>query len=248
MGRTGPEAHAVAYGTLLQCYAGFAGLNRHPGTAPRVGFAWLDPMLGMMLAFATAASLWRRRTTGEVARVDCSMIEAILWTLSEPLLATQTGAPAEPMGNRSDRYAPHGAWRCAGDDAWISIAVRSAAEWRALCRLVPVLAPLSELDFAARSARQADIDAALTVWAATQDASEAATLLRRCGIPAAALADSCDLVADPHLRARGFWEQHTTGVLPALPWRASFGRATGPAPALGADTDALLEVISGRTR
>ena len=30
LGRTGPEAHAVAYGTLLQCYAGFAGLNRHP--------------------------------------------------------------------------------------------------------------------------------------------------------------------------------------------------------------------------
>jgi benzylsuccinate CoA-transferase BbsF subunit len=30
MGRTGPDAHAVAYGTLLQSYAGFAGLNRHP--------------------------------------------------------------------------------------------------------------------------------------------------------------------------------------------------------------------------
>ena len=44
LGRTGPEAQAVAYGTLLQCYAGFAGLNRHPGIAPRVGFAWLDPM------------------------------------------------------------------------------------------------------------------------------------------------------------------------------------------------------------
>jgi crotonobetainyl-CoA:carnitine CoA-transferase CaiB-like acyl-CoA transferase len=58
LGRTGPEAHAVAYGTLLQCYAGFAGLNRHPNIPPRVGFAWLDPMLGMMLAFATAASLW----------------------------------------------------------------------------------------------------------------------------------------------------------------------------------------------
>ncbi len=64
MGRTGPEAHAVAYGTLLQCYAGFAGLNRHPERPPRVGFAWLDPMLGMMLAFATAASLWRRRDDG----------------------------------------------------------------------------------------------------------------------------------------------------------------------------------------
>src|SRR6185437_3584926 len=60
LGRTGPEAQAAAYGTLLQCYAGFAGLNRHPGVPPRVGFAWLDPMCGLMLAFVTAAALWRR--------------------------------------------------------------------------------------------------------------------------------------------------------------------------------------------
>ncbi len=60
MGRTGPEAKAVAYGTLLQCYAGFAGLNRHPDRPPRVGLAWLDPMCGLMLAFVAAAALWHR--------------------------------------------------------------------------------------------------------------------------------------------------------------------------------------------
>src|SRR5215213_7026034 len=69
LGRSGPEARAVAYGTLLQCYAGFAGLNRHPDVPPRVGLAWLDPMCGLVLAFATAAALWRRRQSGEVARV-----------------------------------------------------------------------------------------------------------------------------------------------------------------------------------
>ena len=88
LGRTGPESHAVAYGTLLQCYAGFAGLNRHPGVPPRVGMAWLDPMCGLMLAFITAASVWRRRT-GAVARVDFSMIEAMLWTMAEPLLRSR---------------------------------------------------------------------------------------------------------------------------------------------------------------
>ncbi len=244
MGRTGPEANAVAYGTLLQCYAGFAGLNRHPNIPPRVGFAWLDPMLGLMLAFATAASLWRRRTSGDVARVDCSMIEAILWTLSGPLLATQTGSPAVPMGNRSDRYAPHGAWRCAGEDAWVSMAIRDDADWRSLCRLVPGLAPLASLDFSARVARETEIDAELTVWFQAQDASEFATALSGSGIPAATLASSVDLVNNPHLRARGFWDAHGSGVVPGLPWRASFGRAIGPAPALGADTEAVLRTIS----
>jgi crotonobetainyl-CoA:carnitine CoA-transferase CaiB-like acyl-CoA transferase len=34
-------------------------------------------------------------------------------------------------------------------------------------------------------------------------------------------------------------------VLPGLPWRASFGRATGPAPDLGADTDRILADVLG---
>ena len=242
MGRTGPEAHAVAYGTLLQCYAGFAGLNRHPERPPRVGFAWLDPMLGMMLAFATAASLWRRRATGEVARVDCSMIEAILWCLADPLLATQTGSPAEPAGNRSNRHAPHGAWRCMGEDAWISIAVRDDTDWHGLCGIVPGLEP--GLDFAVRVARAADIDATLSAWARTQDARKAEGTLRRAGVPASALASSIDLAGNGHLRARGFWDPFRDGIVPGLPWRASFGRAIGPAPDLGEHTEAVLASLS----
>jgi crotonobetainyl-CoA:carnitine CoA-transferase CaiB-like acyl-CoA transferase len=243
LGRTGPEAGAVAYGTLLQCYAGFAGLNRHPEMPPRVGFAWLDPMLGLMLAFATAAALWRRRQTGDVARVDCSMIEALLWTLADPLLATQMGTPSLPAGNHSDRYAPHGAWRCMGEDAWISIVARDDNDWRELSSLVPGLSAMVGLDFAARVALETEIDAQLAGWCAEQDAWELEKLLRHAGIPAAALAGSTDLVASKHLRERGFWDNHAGGFLPGLPWQANFGRAIGPAPALGADNEAVLEKI-----
>ena len=34
-------------------------------------------------------------------------------------------------------------------------------------------------------------------------------------------------------------------MLPGLPWQASFGRETGPAPELGADTDAVLHDVLG---
>jgi crotonobetainyl-CoA:carnitine CoA-transferase CaiB-like acyl-CoA transferase len=222
MGRTGPEAKAVAYGTLLQCYAGFAGLNRHPDKAPRVGLAWLDPMCGLMLAFIAAAALWHRQHEGGVARVDFSMIEAMLWTMAEPLLAAQLGAPPKPMGNTSTRHALHGVWRCAGDDDWISIVARTDEERQALCRIVP-----------------GATDESLAAWAASQSAATAAETLLKAGIPAAALARTGDLAKSPHLAARGFWE----GGLPGLPWRASFGRVTGPAPALGADTDRVLAAI-----
>lgn len=243
LGRSGPEAHAVAYGTLLQCYAGFAGLNRHPEIAPRVGLAWLDPMCGLMLAFATAAAIWHRRRAGGVARIDFSMLEAMLWTMAEPLLAAQLGAPPQPQGNASARYAPHGAYRCEGDDDWLSLAITSDAEWRRLCAIVPPLAALAGLGFAERAARGREIDDALAAWARSRAAAPTAAALTRAGIPAAALAASRDLVESEHLRQRGFWEASGAGLLPGLPWQASFGRVSGPAPALGADTDGVLRGI-----
>jgi crotonobetainyl-CoA:carnitine CoA-transferase CaiB-like acyl-CoA transferase len=240
LGRTGPEAHAVAYGTLLQCYAGFAGLNRHPGVAPRIGFAWLDPMCGLMLAFIVAAALWHRRKVGGVARVDFSMIEAMLWTMAEPLLATQLGDPPQPQGNHSERHVPHGAYRCAGDDDWISIAAANDEEWRRFCAIVPALSPMADIGFRERAEQRATIDGALAAWLRARAAKAAAAELLCAGIPAAALATSLDLVGSDHLRERAFWEPHGTNVLPGLPWHASFGRAFGPAPELGADTEAVL--------
>jgi crotonobetainyl-CoA:carnitine CoA-transferase CaiB-like acyl-CoA transferase len=245
MGRTGPDSQAVAYGTLLQCYAGFAGLNRHPEVAPRIGLAWLDPMCGLMLAFVAAAALWHRQHEGGVARVDFSMIEAMLWTMAEPLVATQLGTPPKPMGNASSRHAPHGAWRCAGDDDWISVVARTDAEWRVLCHLVPGLSGMAAFDLGRRMDAERAIDAALTAWAGARSASAAAESLLKAGIPAAALARTGDLVKNPHLAAREFWDRHGAGVLPGLPWRASFGRTTGPAPELGADSDHVLADVLG---
>jgi crotonobetainyl-CoA:carnitine CoA-transferase CaiB-like acyl-CoA transferase len=51
------------------------------------------------------------------------------------------------------------------------------------------------------------------------------------------------LVESDHLNERGFWEAHGAGVLPGLPWRASFRRRSGPAPELGADTEIILREV-----
>jgi crotonobetainyl-CoA:carnitine CoA-transferase CaiB-like acyl-CoA transferase len=243
LGRTGPESHAVAYGTLLQCYAGFAGLNRHPHVPPRIGLAWLDPMCGLMLGFIIAAAIWHRRCSGATVRVDFSMLEVMLWTMAEPLLAAQLDAPPKPRGNQSDRCAPHGAYRCDGDDDWVSIVVRDDEDWRRVCAIVPSLSAMAKLGFADRCAGGDTIDAALSAWVRPRDARGTADALMRAGLPAAALATSRDLVESPHLRARGFWDADGAGVLPGLPWRASFGRTTGAAPGHGTDTGTVLTEV-----
>jgi crotonobetainyl-CoA:carnitine CoA-transferase CaiB-like acyl-CoA transferase len=167
----------------------------------------------------------------------------MLWTMAEPLLATQLDGPAQPQGNRSDSYVPHGVYRCAGDDDWISIVVRNDEEWRRLCALVPVLSPMAGLEFHERVVQRATIHGALAEWLRPRDADRTAVKLVGAGIPAAGLATSRDLVASYHLRERGFWDAHGAGVLPGLPWRASFGRSSGAAPELGADTDSVLREV-----
>jgi crotonobetainyl-CoA:carnitine CoA-transferase CaiB-like acyl-CoA transferase len=141
--------------------------------------------------------------------------------LAQPLLAAQSGNPPKPRGNQFDNHIRHGAWRCAGDDAWISIAVSNDAQCERLNNLLG--------------------DIPLEQWLGKRSAQQAEELLLQAGIPAAALASSLDLVASQHLRARGFWDDG----LPGLPWRASFGRKRGAAPELGEGTDDMLREMLG---
>ncbi len=247
LGRTGPEAKAVAYGTLLQCYAGFAGLNRHPDVPPRVGMAWLDPMCGLKLAFAAAAGIWRCRQTGLGARIDFSMIEAMLWTMAGPVIEAQLESRLEPQGNASNRFAPHGVYPAKEDDDWVGVAVSSDKEWQSLCATVPALSDRADMKFSERAACKDEIDDLLSDWTRTQSAAAAAARMTELGIPAAAVVSMLDLVDNEHLKARGFWDAGDAGIIPGLPWRDNVGRQTGSAPALGADTDAVLRDVLNLT-
>ena len=245
MGRTGPQAKAVAYGTLLQCYGGFAELNGVPGKPPRVGMAWLDPMCALLLAFIAGAAVHYRRRRGLGVRVDFSMVEAMLWTLTEPLLAVQEGEPIAAIGNRSGKFTPHDIYRAQGEDAWIAIAVETAEQWRALCQIVPGLADKSGWPVADRLAHRDAIDARLRDWCTGRSPGELEALLAGASVPAAKIASADDLARCPQLASRKFWDELSTGIAPGLPWRVDFGRALGIAPRVGEHTELVLRNTLG---
>jgi crotonobetainyl-CoA:carnitine CoA-transferase CaiB-like acyl-CoA transferase len=249
LGRAGPDSHAVAYGTLLQCYAGFAGLNRHPGMPPRVGMAWLDPMCGLMLGFIVAASVWRRRSGAGVEDRPGAGVE----DRSGAGVEDRGGAGVEDRsgagtGDRSGAAEEHRGGAVARVDFSMTEAMLWTMAEPLLCEQLGAAGRPRERQAVYRCAGPDD-------WLCSEpapqapppdcNAADAASGLIRRGIAAAALARSADLVASEHLRARGFWDRHGAGVLPGLPWRTSFGRATGAAPGLGADTDAVLGDVLG---
>jgi crotonobetainyl-CoA:carnitine CoA-transferase CaiB-like acyl-CoA transferase len=253
LGRTGPDANRVAYGTLIQCYTGFASLNGPPGASPRVGWAWADPLCGLRMAFAIGAALKHRTNTGEGGHIDFSMVESLLTTMPGPLVEHQLGeSTSGPMGNHKTDVSPHGVYRSSGSDQWVAISASSDSEWAALCGLVPGLSGRTGDVFDVRYRYAERIDAAITAWTSSQSAREATVALQNAGVSAAPSPDSTEMFRDPHLQERGFYATSpdmdgASRGLPGLPWRWPNGeRSTQtPAPELGADTDAVLSRVLG---
>ncbi len=253
LGRTGPDASRVAYGTLIQCYTGFATLNGYPGTSPRVGWAWADPLCGLRMAFAIGAALRHRAKTGLGGHIDFSMVESLLTTMPGPLIDHQLGNPATgPKGNDHPAISPHGVYASNGGDKWVAISASNEAEWAALCAIVPGLTDRTTDGIEVRKRDEARINAAITAWTEGRSAREATHALQNAGVPAAPSPDSTEMFGDPHLQERGFYTPSpdmdgTIRGLPGLPWRWREGErlAETTAPALGADTDDVLADVLG---
>ena len=80
------------------------------------------------------ASLLHRAKTGRGTWVDLAMYQNGAAFVGEGLLAYAfNGERARRMGNRHPAMAPHGCYPCAGEDQWVTIAVRDDADWRAFC-------------------------------------------------------------------------------------------------------------------
>ena len=208
-GRTGPQRDLVAYGSLLQCFTGWAALSAYPGRAPSSsGGIWTDPLTACLEAFLLLAAIWRQRRTGEGCFYDISMAETMIAALPEPILAWGlSGTTLEPRGNRDPLLAPQGCYPAAGDDRWLALSVLDDAAWPRLGRLIgrPDLASDPGLATAAgRRARHDELDAAIAAWTRGQDAFEAAEALQSAGVAATPTLTALDIVADEHLAARSF--------------------------------------------
>jgi benzylsuccinate CoA-transferase BbsF subunit len=159
-------------------------------------------------AFAILAALRRKRLTGEGMKINLSQVESTINFIGSAVTRAAIKAKDAPQtGNASVDAAPHGIFRCAGDDAWCAIAVTSDAEWQAFAKATGI----DDRRFATVDNRLADreeLERRLTQWTATRSAAEVAETLRDAGVPAAVTASARHLIEDdPQLAARGFFQR-----------------------------------------
>jgi benzylsuccinate CoA-transferase BbsF subunit len=164
-----------------------------------------------------------------------------------------TGRVMGPRGNASERYAPHGAYRCAdedGNERWIAIAVADDAGWSSL--LTTLRADSRDPRFENRPSRIANssaVDEFVTAHTRTRDAKQLTHELQAAGVAAYPVQNCMDLHQDENLEAFDFWhwlDHQAMGPSPYEGLQHRLSRTPGAlrfaAPVLGQHND---EVFSG---
>jgi len=251
-GSTGPWAKFRAYGSTVEQASGLPHLNgddRYPPTMLHVAYG--DAVGGLNGAAALLTALRHQARTGEGQFVDLSQVEAMFPLEIHGILHTAaSGANPPRTGNVVQHCAPHGVYPCLGEDQWLLVQVGNEDQWQALQQRVGhELAGFGDL--ADRLQRCEALDEAVSNWTSRQRAEDAMRELQQAGVPAAATVQGSQLLDDPHLRARGFWQWRDRAVVgrqpnPSAPWRIDGHRAAihHPAPTLGEhNTEVLSEIL-----
>ncbi len=216
----------------------------------------MDLRVGMSLCFAVLAALWERRRSGQGQHIDMSAREAITCLTGHMLMHyILNGESASREGNTDadGLLAPHGCYRCIGEDRWVTIAVGSEAEWQGLCRETNHPEWLHDPRFADTISRlqHAEIlDEALNIWTASQTPDAVTTRLQRAGVSAYPSMDGAMLANSAHLRQRGTFvtvEHPRLGEQTVLgpPWRSSDRQPERSSPLLGEHTAEILRDFLG---
>lgn len=208
-GRSGPLSHVRTYGMSLSSITGIDSVTGYLGGPPiPMENAFADPLGGIVGAYATLLALHRRKRTGRGMHVDCSQQESVMQLMGPAFMdLMMNGRGARPMNNRHPvgAGAPHGVFRCRGEDRWIAIAVLNDQEWQALTQAMGAPDWSNDPVFAVHTGRLAHIDRIhqqLGAWTVTQDDRELAARLQQAGVAATPVLDVGDLLDDPHYRAR----------------------------------------------
>jgi len=206
-GQTGPQARLPAVGLHLAALSGFINITGWPDRDPSLLYgAYTDSIAGRFGAAAIMAALAQRQKTGKGQYIDLAQSEAGLQFLIPPLLDyAANGRVLNRNGNRHPAAAPHGAYRCQGEDRWCAIAVFREEEWMALRRVMGHPAWGGYPRFAALASRKRnedELNSLVEQWTVTHTAEDVMRLLQEAGISAGILEKAEDLHRDPQLAAR----------------------------------------------
>ncbi|HLX04677.1 MAG TPA: CoA transferase [Candidatus Binatus sp.] len=242
-GSDGPECNARGYGNTVEAMAGVTGLTGyHDGDGQRytLSNALGDPVGGLHGVFALMVALRERERTGRGQLIELAQVESLIPFVTDAMLEYQfTDKVPRARGNRHREHAPHGIYRCAGDDNWIALACENDDQWRNLAHVLGI----DDQRFATASERKANedaLDAELSRAIARLNADDCVARLRDAGVLVAPVNPAAAVMADPQIQSREYFVAIDRAVVGTHLYPGAVARmpetplrADAPAPLLG---------------
>jgi len=256
LGQTGPFAGSHGYGYILASFVGFNYITGWPDRDPSGVYGpFTDFIAPLFNGTALLAAIDYKRRTGKGQYLDLSQYESSIHFLS-PLILDYTVNGREPQrrGNRSNRFAPHGTYKCKGDDRWCAIAVSSDEEWRNFCNVLGNPDWTNDLKFATHLLRinnSSELDKFVEEWTSERSVEEIVVLLQKAGIAAGVAANAEDMLNHAQLKHdKLFWHLNHPEMGECFSMRAAVNLSeasyemTRP-PILGEHTEHVCKKILG---
>ncbi|MGD0117979.1 MAG: CoA transferase [Candidatus Binatus sp.] len=260
-GSDGPECNARGYGNTVEAMAGVTGLTGyHDGDGQRytLSNALGDPVGGLHGVFALMVAIRERERTDRGQWIELAQVESLIPFVTDAMLEYQFSGMLPPArGNRHREHAPHGIYRCAGDDNWIALACETDAQWRSLASALGIPRLADDPRFASASARKANedaLDAELTRAIAPLSADDCVARLHEAGVLAAPVNPAPAVMADPQIQGREYFVAIDRAVVGTQLYPGAVARipdtplrADAPAPLLGEHNRQVFAETLGMT-
>jgi crotonobetainyl-CoA:carnitine CoA-transferase CaiB-like acyl-CoA transferase len=210
-GDGGPHSDYVTWGPNIEAMSGLAGLSGFAERECAISqYAYPDSLSALHGLFAILCALDHRDRTGEGQHISLAQLETTVAMIGPAMMQQLAGSEPPRLGNASRVQAPHGCYRCLGDDRWCVVSVADDAMWLRLCNVIErpdLAADLRLQDLAGRLAHTNEIDAAIEAWTAERPPHEALERLQAARVAAGAVQNTEDQFQhDTHLAERGYFE------------------------------------------
>ncbi len=254
-GQTGPYRSQPGFGSLVEGMCGFAAKNGFADKPPALpNMALADSVAGLAGAHAVMVALREVEVKGGKGQViDLSLLEPLLSILGPDVAEYRVTGQVKPRsGNRASITAPRNVYQ-AKDGRWLALSASTQGMCERLFKAIGREELLADPRFATNAARLANVEAVDAVvggFIASMDGAEALAFFRAQEVTVGPVYDASEVEHDEHVAARGVMVDVTDADIGALPMHAPFPRLSAtpgeirtPAPAMGADNDALLGEI-----
>ena len=251
-GQTGPYAPKKGYDTVFQAMGGLMSLTGEKGGGPvKPGLPVADLTSGLWVAIGILAMLAGREKTGRGAHLDFSMLDGQVSLLT--LAAARYFALGEVpprLGTEHPGRVPSATFRCR--DGRFAHITASDQHWEPLCKALGLKFDLDLSGNEARVQHRELVMSRLNESIAKIERAKLLQMLDEVEVPIGPVNDVAEILADPHVRARGLvgsFDYPGVGEFKALAIPYRFlgwdNPEIGRPPALGEHTEAILSQVLG---